>query len=146
MTTLVRRGNGVPSLFGDLRREMDTMFDRFLGETARGAAEAFSPSLNIAEKEGTYEVSLDVPGMTRDDINVEIHNGELWISGERRSELEDEGNTWHRVERTHGQFRRVVRLGADVKADEITAEYADGVLRITCPKSETALTKRIPIC
>ncbi|MDY0165104.1 MAG: Hsp20/alpha crystallin family protein [Thermoguttaceae bacterium] len=92
-----------------------------------------------------YEITLDLPGLKPDEVNVELKENQLWVSGERRHEAEEKGKTYHRIERAYGQFRRVIPLASQVKTDAIEAEYHDGVLRITVPKSEAAQPKRIEV-
>ncbi len=147
MTTLAPFGNRF-GLFDDLRREMDNLLTRFFtGEDGGEASQiaVWAPRLNLSETDKEYEVTVDLPGMKPEDIQIELRQGDLWITGERKAETEEKGKTWHRVERFYGQFRRVVRLGDDVDPENVEAEYKDGVLKITVPKAPTAQTKRIEI-
>jgi HSP20 family protein len=137
-----------PGLFHDFRKEMDDLMGRFFtnengGETAQMAS--WAPRLNLSETETQYELSLDLPGVKPDDVNVELRQGELWITGTRQAETEEKDKTWHRIERYWGQFRRVVRLGDDVDSEHVDAQYKDGVLHITVPKSAQAQTRKITI-
>lgn len=135
-------------LLENFRKEMDQLFDRFSdGErgTENSVTRFWTPRLNLSETEDAYEVSVDLPGLTADAVNVELRHGDLWITGERSSETEEKGRTWHRIERYSGQFRRAVRLGDDVDPDRVNAEYRDGVLHITVQKTEVARTKRIEV-
>jgi HSP20 family protein len=127
---------------------MDHLFNRFLeGENGGESTQisTWSPRLNLSESESSYEVSVDLPGLKPEEVNVELRHGDLWIAGERTGESEEQGRTWHRVERFYGQFRRVVRLGDDVDPENVEAEYHDGVLHITVPKTEVARSKKIEI-
>jgi HSP20 family protein len=99
----------------------------------------------VAETDTGWEVTLDLPGMKPEDFDVEFKHGDLWITGERKYEHEEEGKTYHRVERQWGQFRRVIRMGEEVDAERVNAEYKDGVLHITVPKTEMARAKRIEV-
>jgi HSP20 family protein len=145
------RGNLIPwqdfgRPFYDLRREMDQVFNRFFGEgEAEAATPTFAPRANIAETDEAYEVSVELPGMKPEDFHVEMKNGELWITGEKKLEEESQGKTWHRVERFYGQFRRVIPLAVAVDEDKIDAEYRSGVLRLKLPKSAAAKPRQIPI-
>lgn len=135
-------------LFDDFRKEMDDLMGRFFtgdngGEVSQMAN--WSPRLNLSETEGQYEISLDLPGVKPDEVNVELRHGDLWITGTRQGESEEQDKTWHRVERYYGQFRRVIRLGDDVDADNVDAEYKDGVLHVTVPKTAEAQAKKITI-
>jgi len=134
-------------LLDDFRKEMDQLFHQFNSGEKGGemAPVQWSPRLNVSENETQYDVSIDLPGLKPEEVNVELRQGELWITGERKTETEEQGKTWHRVERSYGQFRRVVRLGDDLASDKVEAEYKDGVLKIVVPKAEQAKTKKIEI-
>jgi len=138
-------GTRGPRWFDDLRREMDDLFEQFLGGEADNGGALFAPRANLAETEQHYELTVDLPGMKPDDFHVELKDRELWITGERRHEAEEKGKTYHRVERAYGQFRRVIPLAADVDPEKIDAEYTDGVLRVTVPKSEAAQPRKIEV-
>ena len=114
-------------------------------ENGSEAKEWFSPLINVVESEKDYEISLDVPGMRADEINIEFKDGQLWVSGERKAEQEEAGKTYHRVERRYGSFRRVVSLPVDVAADKIEAAYKDGVLSVSVPKAPTAMPRKIAV-
>ncbi len=105
----------------------------------------FAPRINLAETDQAYEISVDLPGMRPEDFSVELKDGQLWITGERKHEHEESGKTYHRVELQYGRFQRAVGLPTAVKADEVQAEYKDGVLRISVPKDESAKARRITV-
>lgn len=107
--------------------------------------EWFTPQINVVESDGGYDISLDLPGMKADEFNIEFKEGQLWVTGERKAEQEESGKTYHRVERYHGQFRRVVTLPVEVSADKIEATYKDGVLSISVPKAPTVLPQKIVV-
>lgn len=136
------------SLLDDFRKEMDSVFNRFFtgengGEMLQTAA--WVPRLNLSETDTAYHVSVDLPGLRPEEVSVELRHGDLWITGERKQESEEQGRTWHRIERHYGQFRRVVRLGDDVNPNQVDAQYKDGVLCITVPKVAEAQPKKIEI-
>lgn len=137
---------GLPGLSNDFRREFDGLMQRFFqnNEEPRDVV-VWAPRLNLSETEDKYEVSLDLPGMTPENIDIELKQGELWITGTRQGEKQENGKAWHRVERFYGEFRRVVRLGEDVDPENIMAEYTDGVLTISVPKTELAKTRKITV-
>jgi len=125
---------------------MNELMDQFFGSD--GGTEFalwFAPRVNLAETDQAFEVTVDLPGMKPEEFSVELKEGQLWITGERRQESEEKGKTYHRVERQYGRFQRVIPLPAAVNPEKIEAEYKDGVLHITLPKDETAQPKRIPI-
>ena len=135
------------SLFDNFQHEMNDLFSRFFQDGNGGTNQmtSWSPQINVSETDHSYEVSADLPGVKPEDIDVELKHGELWICGSRNEETEDKGKTWHRVERFYGDFRRVIRLGNDMDAEQVEADYKDGVLHVTVPKSENAQTKKIAI-
>lgn len=148
-TALTPFGTQMPSGFGDFRREMDGLISRFFGdEGGSGAGEVSSwlrPTCNISETDDSWMVTVDLPGMKKDDIHVEIRQGELWISGERKELSEDNDKTYHRMESRYGRFQRGIRLGEDLDTDQVDAEYRDGVLRISVPKTEASRTKHVQV-
>ncbi|MBC8355187.1 MAG: Hsp20/alpha crystallin family protein [Planctomycetes bacterium] len=132
-----------PTLLDDFRKEMGRFAEGFFDDAA--SANAFAPSVNFAETETGYEVSAELPGMKPEEVNVEFKDGHLWITGERKSESEEKGKTYHRVERRYGSFRRVIAIGNEVDADNVAATYKDGVLTVDVPKAAAAQPKRIQI-
>ena len=144
-TTLVPFGTRL-GLFDDFQKEFDGLIGQLLPARKDDRETCFSPTLNLAETDLAFEVTLDVPGMTPEAFNIEFKEGQLLISGEHSSEKEEEQEKkWHRVERLSGRFRRVVRLGDKVDSENVDAEYKDGVLRITVPKAAEARSKRITV-
>jgi len=132
-----------PALLDDFRKEVGRLMEGVLDwdDTSR----AFAPSMNVAETESGYEVTIDLPGMKPEDVEIEIKEGQLWVSGERKQEAEEKGKTFHRIERRIGRFRRVVPLGANVDVDKVEARYRDGVLTIEVPKSDVARARRVQV-
>lgn len=129
-----------------VRREMDELVGRIQDpETWSDEVSAFAPRTNVAETPTAYEISLDLPGMKAEDFSIELHEGRLTISGERLKEEKVEDKTFHRVERHYGKFRRSFTLGPDVDVEAVTADYADGVLLVTIPKTQKAQPKRIQV-
>jgi HSP20 family protein len=130
----------------DLYKEMDSLVQHFFAdEGSTNGSRDFMPSLNVAENEEGYEVTMDLPGVKPDEVSVELHDNQLTISGKREAESEETGKTYHRVERRYGEFRRVVTMPAAVDEGKITADYQQGVLRISLPKSEEVKPTKIPI-
>ena len=127
------------------RNELENALGRFLGPVEGDSIASFAPHMNVAETEGAYEITVDLPGMKAEEFNIEVKSGELWITGERKHESEEKGKTFHRVERCYGTFRRVITLPPDADAENVNAEYKEGVLHVTVPKTEAALPKRIEV-
>ena len=113
-----------------------------------GEGSSFAPffaALDVTEEAGQYTVKADVPGLKKEDVHLSFDNGILTIEGERKSETEQKDKNYHRIERSYGKFARGLNLGFGVDADAIKADYKDGVLTITVPKSEKAKPKSIDI-
>ncbi|HWB12153.1 MAG TPA: Hsp20/alpha crystallin family protein [Pirellulales bacterium] len=127
--------------------EMQDMMERFWeeGEGPLARLETYYPKVNLAETDGNLEVSVDLPGMKPEDIKVEMRNGNLVVSGERKEEKEEKGKTYHRIERSYGSFCRTVPLPAKVEEGKIDAKFANGVLSVTLPKSEQTKPKQIAV-
>jgi HSP20 family protein len=130
---------------------MDRLFARALGlhghwQNATGAStRAWAPALDIAEGKDAYLVSVELPGVKLDDLEITLEDGLLTIQGERPFTNDSSEEQFHRVERSSGAFRRSITLPAQVMADEVEASMQDGVLRIMVPKAEEAKAKRIQV-
>ncbi|MCA9197120.1 MAG: Hsp20/alpha crystallin family protein [Planctomycetales bacterium] len=129
----------------DFYKEMDGLLGQFFGEDGGKDSTQFVPRVNIAEDAQKYEITADLPGMDPKNVSVEMHDGQLTISGKRESEKKEEGKTYHRVERSYGEFRRVIALPAIVDESHIEANYTDGVLHVSLPKSEKVKPTRIAV-
>ena len=143
MTNKLSSYRWTPALLDDFRNEMGRFAEGFFDDTS--APNIFAPSVNFAETEKGYEVSVELPGMKPEDVHVEFKDGHLWITGERKQESEEKGKTYHRIERRYGSFRRVVAVGNEVDAEKVDASYKDCVLTVDIPKASAAQPKRIQI-
>jgi HSP20 family protein len=103
--------------------------------------------VDVYEKDGNLIVKAEVPGMKKEDIKVEMDDGDLVLSGERKSESEVREEDYYRVERAYGSFYRRLQIPFDVKTEQIKATYKDGVLEIAIPKPAQATPppKRIAV-
>jgi HSP20 family protein len=129
-----------------LQDEMNRVFDRAVGQTTRGqATRSWAPALDIAERKDAYLVTVELPGVNPDDIDVTLENNLLSIQGERRQAQDSADEQFHRVERAYGTFRRSVSLPSTVRADAIQASYENGVLQLLVPKAEEAKPRKIAI-
>lgn len=137
----------LPPPLARLERDFEYVMDRVLGGDRRRYLtwNEILPSANLAETESEFEVTVELPGIDRSDIQVELRNGDLWISGEKKEEKEEKGKTFHRVERCGGKFRRVIPLPGTVEEEKIEATYKDGVLKISLPKRKEAQPKLIEV-
>ena len=97
---------------------------------------AWAPRLDVYQKDGQLVVQAELPGLKKEDVQVAVEDGDLVIRGERRSESEVKEEDYYRLERSAGTFYRRLPLGGEVKAEQITARFADGVLEVTIPAPE----------
>ena len=138
------RGNRDP--FASFRSEFDRLFEDFFGDaspaTREGvpAGQALAPRLDIAESEKAFTISAELPGVDEKDLDVTVADGLLTIRGEKRSEAEekDEAKNFHRVERSYGLYERRLTLPQDADQSKIDADFRNGVLTVTIPKSKAA--------
>jgi HSP20 family protein len=135
----------LPQPLDTFRREIDTLFDRYLGWDGGRSMTMHEPVTDVAETEDAYEVMVELPGLKPEDFNVEIKEGDLWITGHKKDEREENGWNYHRVERHYGEFRRAIPLEAPVDAEKVEAHYTNGVLSIHVPKTEAAKPRRINV-
>lgn len=127
--------------FSGLRRVMDRWFDDFttdFSEVMPTSMRAFTPQLDLKETDDKLILSAELPGLTDKDVNVEIDNDILTISGEKRSEHKEEEKGRYVSERTFGSFERSIRLAPDIDREKIDAVVKNGVLTVTLPKSAKA--------
>ncbi len=136
---------------GEVRERMDRLFDdvftRFGREVPvieffRGA---WTPPADILETEKEVVVRVDLPGMTREEINLELKENVLIIRGERKSPQDAPRENYLKLERASGKFERSLTLPQEVDADKATAGFDKGILKITLPKTARSLKKRISI-
>jgi HSP20 family protein len=124
----------------DLSAELEQLF----GSSAR-LLNGWAPAVDLYEDKDNFTVKAELPGLKREDIGVSLEDDTLVISGERKAEQKSDEAETHRVERFFGRFQRTIVLPASVQADKIAAQYKDGVLTVTLPKSEEAKPKQIEI-
>jgi HSP20 family protein len=129
-----------------LQREIDRMFDSFLPKSNGDSEQAvWTPRVDLAESENAYLVHLDVPGMKKEDLEVNFQDGSVTVSGTRNEQEIDEDANFVRVERRFGRFYRSFDLPKTVDSSKIEAKYEDGVLAIRIPKAEESKPKTVTI-
>jgi HSP20 family protein len=121
---------------------IDTWFDTGFGDVPEMR---WRPAIDVEEKDGKYLVRADLPGMKKKDIHIELHDGYLTLRGERKSEHEEEKDTYRRFERTYGSFERTFRVPEGVTEKEIHAKYKDGVLELTVPAPKVVEPKTVEL-
>jgi HSP20 family protein len=131
----------------NLRNEIDRLFDSPLADLthASNLLSGWTPALDVYEQKENFLIKAELPGMKKEDITVSLHDGSLSISGERKSETKHEDAEVYRAERFFGRFQRTVTLPAQVAADKVKAQYQDGILTVTLPKTEEAKPKQINV-
>jgi len=117
------------------------MLDRFFNDSIGQNIKQFTPAVDISEDENRYEIHVSVPGMKKSDFNLEVTDGRLTISGERKMEEKKEGKNFHSLETHYGSFSRSFYLPENVKEDGIAAVYEDGLLKVNLPKEEKRVNK-----
>lgn len=133
------------SLQDEVNRLFSTNLSRTYGDDEGIARGAWNPNVDIYENKDQIVLEAELPGMNREDFDLSIENNVLTLRGERRFEKRDESDNYHRVERSYGSFTRSFTLPQTVSAEGATAEYKNGVLRVTLPKREEVKARRIEI-
>lgn len=142
-----------------MRDDMDRFFDQAFGgapltslfddtDFFAESADLLRPDIDVAERNDSYIITAEVPGVEEKDLKLTVDQDSLVISGEKRSEHEEKkDDRIHRVERRYGHFKRVLTLPADAKADEITARFKNGVLTVTIARdlSQASTQRQIKI-
>jgi len=147
MSNLTRwQGTAFGRLF-NLQDDLQRLIESPWGELSRAQQflRGWNPAVDLYEDKDSVFVKAELPGLKKEDIDVSLEDGVLTISGERKSEEKVEGKEACRSERFYGQFRRSITLSSEVKADQVTAAYKDGVLTVTLPKVEAAKPKQIEV-
>ena len=124
--------------FEVLKRFNDNFFDV-------EAESAWTPRVNISENEKSYEISAEIPGVSKDNIKVDLKENKLTIKGEKKAEKKEEKDNYIRVERSYGNFERSFYLNDDVDVTKLNASFKDGVLNVSLPKKEEAQPKEISV-
>jgi HSP20 family protein len=154
-TSLTRQQSATPSVrtsdpFSMLRQEMNDLFSNFWGTNGNGNGNlalrtVMAPALDVSEKDNSFEIHVDIPGIESKDVDVQVLGNTVTISGSRKEEKEEKGKTFHRIERSSGSFSRTVTLPCEVNEKEVAAEYTNGVLSVILPKSESAKPKKVNV-
>ena len=127
-------------------RNFNDIVDEFFNNTATNyRKDSYMPSVDVSETDKQFEVSVELPGLKKEDIIVDLEKGRLTISGERKFKNEEEGKNYHRVETQYGKFSRSFYLPDTIDEDSILAKYEDGILNISINKSDEKVKKQIEI-
>jgi len=128
-----------------LRDELNRLFDFALPTRDSGFFSGWTPALDVYDEKDDFVVKAELPGLKKEDIEINVHNGVLTISGERKRETEKKEGQTFRSERYFGRFQRSVTLPALVNVSAVKASYKDGVLTIDLPKADEAKPKQIAV-
>ena len=131
------------SLQNDMNRLFNTFFDT--PTAGNGTVRRWIPAMDLVEAEDHFVLKADLPGLSEDDVHIDVEGDVLTVSGERKAEHEDKREGYVRVERSYGSFRRSLTLPEGVDADAVTASFDRGVLEISIPKPEQRKPRRVAI-
>jgi HSP20 family protein len=139
MSTLIKKnGNSFPALVNDL---LDTNILDFNGDVFNWPTLKNLPSVNVTETPKDFTIEVAAPGLERKDFKVEVENGMLNISSEKKEEKEEKGKNWLRKEFSYNQFCRSFQVPDNILADKIDAKYENGLLKVVLPKKEITAAK-----
>ena len=129
-----------------LQRQMNRIFEDTLAPVADlGSMNSFAPAVEMSETEEAIQLKLELPGLNPDDVNIEVTDRAVSISGERKSETTTEDNGSTRSEFYYGSFRRVIPLSARVQNTDTKADYKNGILHLTLPKAPEERNKVVKV-
>ena len=133
------------SIQSEMNRLFNSLFDTPVRASTGDTARRWIPAMDLVESEDNYVLHADLPGLSEQDINIELESGVLTISGERRSEQRQEKNGYRRIERAYGNFSRSLTLPDGVNADAVEASFDKGVLEVRIPKPEQIKPRKVSI-
>jgi HSP20 family protein len=134
----------------ELQHKIDSMYDQFFGPDFLPSTDLFGdgnwdPKLDISESRKDITVKVEIPGIEARDFDVSIDGRRLTISGEKKQEQKEKEETYYRVERSYGYFKRTIELPAEVDPNKVDASYRRGILKIKLRKSKESKTKKIRV-
>ena len=132
------------TLQSEMNRLFNTVFDAPSGANA-GTLRRWMPAMDLVESDDHFVLRADLPGLSEEDVKIELEDSTLTISGERKSEHESDREGYHRVERAFGSFQRSLTLPQGVDPEAVTASFNRGVLEVSIPKPEERKPRRIEI-
>ena len=138
----------IDQVFDDMERQFEEVFDRpFFPVTWKREPHirAWSPAMEVVEKENEYLLKAELPGMKKDDIDISVEEDTLIIKGERRAEEEKKGEGYHLCERCYGSFERSIALPKAIESEKVKACYENGLLELTIPKAPEAQPKKVEV-
>ena len=148
MSLIKKQKEYFPTSLNSFRSQFDNLFDNFFSDFSLDFPRSdlietsFKPRVNICEDEKSYQIEAELPGVKKEDIEVEFANNLLTIKAERKEEKEKKDKNYHRVESFYGTFQRSVNIPNPIEEDKINAEFKDGMLQIELPKSSQEQTSK----
>ena len=133
------------SLQNDMNRLFNTFFDTPSGGNGATTARRWIPAMDLVETDDHFVLKADLPGLSEDDVHIDVEDNVLTVSGERRAEHEDKREGYVRVERAYGAFRRSLTLPEGIDPEAVVASFENGVLDIRIPKPEERKPRRVAI-
>ncbi len=130
---------------GEMNRLFNTFFDSRTPSSRGQVARRWVPAMDVVATDDHYVLRADLPGLSENDVKIEVEDNVLTVSGERKSEHEQKGEGYYRVERSFGSFSRSVTLPEGVDADSIEGSFSDGVLEVQIPKPEQHKPRKVQI-
>jgi HSP20 family protein len=130
----------------DLQNEMNRVFDTFSRRpSGTETTGVWAPLVDVYEEEGSFVIRAELPGLSKEDIELHLENRTLTIRGERKPEKNFNAENYHQRERFYGRFARSFTLPSTIEQDKIAANFKDGVLEVVLPKAEEVRPKLIPV-
>ncbi len=128
-------------------QEFDRLFSSLFSNTTRdgGTVQRWVPAMDLVEADDYFVLKADLPGLSEDDVAIEVQDGALTISGERSPERSESERGWYRVERQFGRFSRSLTLPEGIDPDSVSASFDKGVLEVRIPKPEERKPRRVEI-
>jgi HSP20 family protein len=131
------------------QHEMNRMFNQFFqgsnGEEAGSKLSTWNPSVDIYETDDALVIKAELPGVSKDDVSIDVHQNTLTLRGQRKHEAEVKDEQYHRVERSYGSFQRSFTLPSTIDYEKVQATFKDGVLELHLPRLESAKPRQIAI-
>ncbi len=127
-------------------RNFTSLLDEFFNDVVTSdSGRLFVPSIDVSEDESHYHVHVSLPGIKKDEINIDLQDRRLTITGERKEETSDKNTKYHLMETRYGRFERSVMLPNNINQDKIDARFEDGVLKLGIEKKEKQVSKQIKV-
>lgn len=146
----------LPSIFGGqrsgfdpfaaLQHQVDRLFDDYNGlRVSDGSAAVLSPALDLKENEDSFDITAELPGVSKKDLDLRLTNDQFILKGEKKVERDEKKDDYHMIERRFGSFQRVLGFPCEVDNTKVDASFKDGVLKIHVPKAPEAKSREIKI-